>query len=85
MVVLMDRNAPTGTTLDLSGGSTQAFGGAIYAPTGAVTYTGGASTSASCTQIIGDTVLFTGNSSVAINCSSYKTKTFGANTIRLSS
>jgi hypothetical protein len=85
MVVLMDRNAPTGTTLDLSGGSTQAFGGAIYAPTGAVTYTGGASTSASCTQIIGDTVTFTGNSSVAINCSSYKTKTFGANTIRLSS
>ena len=85
IVIMMDRNAPTGTSLSLSGGSTQSFGGAIYAPTGAVTYTGGASTSASCTQIIGDTVTFTGNSGVAINCSSYKTKSFGANSIRLSS
>jgi Flp pilus assembly protein TadG len=85
IVIMMDRNAPTGTSLSLSGGSAQIFGGAIYAPTGAVSYTGGASTSASCTQIIGDTVTFTGNSNVAINCSSYKTKSFGANTIRLSS
>lgn len=85
IVIMMDRNAPAGTSLSLNGGSTQAFGGAIYAPTGAVTYTGGASTSSSCTQIIGDTVTFSGNSSVAINCSSYKTKPFGANTIRLSS
>ena len=85
IVIMMDRNAPTGTAVSLGGGSSQTFGGAIYAPTGAVTYSGGASTSSSCTQIIGDTVTFTGNSSVAINCSSYKTNPFGANTIRLSS
>jgi Flp pilus assembly protein TadG len=77
IVIFGDPNAPVGTAINLSGGSTQAFGGAIYAPTGAITYTGGASTSSSCTQIIGDTVTFTGNSSVAINCSSYKTRPFG--------
>lgn len=85
IVVMMDRNAPLGTSLSLSGGSTQTFGGAIYAPSAAVSYAGGASTSASCTQIIGDTVTFTGNSNLAINCSGNKTKSFGANTIRLSS
>ena len=85
LVVFLDRNAPVGTSITLNGGSTQTLGGAIYAPTGAVSYSGGAATSASCTQIIGDTVTFTGNSGVAINCSGYKTKTFGSNTIRLSS
>ena len=46
---------------------------------------GGAATSSSCTQIIGDTVTFTGNSSVAINCSSYKTRPFGPTSLRLAS
>jgi hypothetical protein len=85
IVIFGDPNAPVGTAINLSGGSTQTFGGAIYAPTGAVTYTGGAATSASCTQIIGDTVTFTGNSSVAINCSSYKTRPFGPSTVSLTS
>jgi hypothetical protein len=83
IVIFGDPNAPVGTSLSLSGGSTQTFGGAIYAPTAAITYTGGAATSSSCTQIIGDTVTFTGNSNVAINCSSYKTRPFGPSTISL--
>jgi Flp pilus assembly protein TadG len=83
IVIFGDPNAPVGTAINLSGGSTQTFGGAIYAPTGAITYTGGAATSSSCTQIIGDTVTFTGNSSVAINCSSYKTRPFGPATVSL--
>ncbi len=37
IVLFMDPNAPTGTSLNLSGGSTQTFGGAIYPPTGALT------------------------------------------------
>lgn len=85
LVLFGDRNAPIGTSISLGGGSSQTFGGAVYAPTAAITYSGGASTSSSCTQIIGDTVTFTGNSSVAINCSSYKTRPFGLTTIRLSS
>jgi Flp pilus assembly protein TadG len=85
IVIFADRNAPKGTSIDMEGGSTQSLGGALYAPTGAVTYAGGAATSSSCTQIIGDTVTFTGNSGVAINCSSYKTKDFGSERIRLTS
>jgi Flp pilus assembly protein TadG len=85
LVVFGDRNIPLGTSFKLNGGSSQAFGGAIYIPTGSISYSGGANTSTSCTQIIGDTVAFTGNSSVAINCSSYATKPFGPTNLRLSS
>jgi Flp pilus assembly protein TadG len=83
LVVFGDRNIPVGTAFKLNGGSTQIFGGAVYAPTGAISYSGGSGTSTSCTQIIGDTVTFTGNSSVAINCSSYQTKPFGPTSLRL--
>jgi len=85
LVVFGDRNMPVGTTFKLNGGSSQVFGGAIYVPTGAIDYAGGAGTSSSCTQIIGDTVTFTGNSNVAINCSSYETKPFGPTSLRLTS
>jgi Flp pilus assembly protein TadG len=83
LVVFGDRNSPVGTAFKLNGGSTQTFGGAIYVPTGAISYSGGSGTSTSCTQIIGDTVTFTGNSSVAINCNSYQTKPFGPTSLRL--
>jgi Flp pilus assembly protein TadG len=83
LVIFGDRNIPVGTAFKLNGGSTQSFGGAIYVPTGAISYSGGSGTSTSCTQIIGDTVTFTGNSNVAINCSSYQTKPFGPTSLRL--
>jgi hypothetical protein len=83
LVIFEDPKAPVGTSVSLLGGSTQSFGGAIYAPTGAISYAGNAATSASCTQIIGDTVSFSGNSSVAINCSGYNTRPFGPISIRL--
>jgi Flp pilus assembly protein TadG len=85
IVVFGDRNIPVGTTFKFNGGSTQYFGGAIYVPTGAINFAGGNGTSTSCTQIIGDTVTFVGNSSVAINCSSFGTKPFSPLVIRLSS
>lgn len=84
IVVFADRNMPNGTVFKLNGGSSQYFGGAVYIPTGEVDYAGGAGTSTSCTQLIGDTVQFTGSSSVAINCSNYSTKPFSAVTIKLS-
>ena len=83
LVIFGDRNIPVGTAFKLNGGSTQSFGGAIYVPTGAISYSGGSGTSTSCTQIIGDTVTFTGNSNVAINCSSYQTRPFGPTSLRL--
>ena len=85
LVIFGDRNAPVGTAFKLNGGSSQIFGGAIYAPTGAISYSGGANTSTSCTQIIGNTVSLTGDSKVAINCSGYSTKPFGPTTLRLMS
>jgi hypothetical protein len=85
IVVFGDRGIPVGTSFKFNGGATQYFGGAIYIPTGAISFAGGAGTSTSCTQVIGDTVSFVGNSALAINCSSYGTKPFSPLVIRLSS
>jgi hypothetical protein len=57
-----DRNIPVGTTFKFNGGATQYLGGAVYFPTGAIDFSGGAGTSTTCTQVIGDTITFTGNS-----------------------
>jgi Flp pilus assembly protein TadG len=85
IVMFGDRNMPTGTAFKFNGGVDQYLGGAIYVPKGAVSISGGAATSASCTQVIGDTVTFTGNSSLAINCSSYNTKPFSPTVIKITS
>jgi hypothetical protein len=85
MVVFADRNTPQGTSFKFNGGSNQYFAGAIYAPTGAVQFSGGANSSTTCTQVIGDTVTFTGNSNLAIDCSRYNTRPFSSKTMRLSS
>lgn len=70
-----DRNMPTGTNFKLNGGSSQALVGALYLPSAALNFTGGANTTAvlpsgtlpsgnydGCMQIIADTIKFTGNS-----------------------
>lgn len=58
---------PLGTDIKLNGCCSQHVGGAIYFPCAGIENAGGAATSSSCTQIIGSTVTFTGNSAVAIN------------------
>jgi hypothetical protein len=85
IVMFGDRNMSTSTTVKLTGGSTQYFGGAIYFPAAAIEFAGGSATSASCTQIIGNTVVFTGKSDVAINCSSYPVKPFSSWIVRIQS
>ena len=85
IVVFGDRQIPTGTAFKFNGGSNQYLGGAVYVPTGAISYAGGSSSSTSCTKIIGGTVNFTGNSNLAINCTSYPTKSFGETVVRLES
>jgi Flp pilus assembly protein TadG len=85
IVILGDSQIPTGTTFKFNGGASQYLGGAVYIPTGAISYSGGTGTSASCTQIVGDTVSFTGNSNVAVNCSSYRVRPFSAMALRLAS
>jgi len=85
IVVFGDRGIPVGTTFKFNGGATQYLGGAIYLPTAAISFAGGAGTSTSCTQIIGNTVTFVGNSSFAIHCSSYNTRPFSPLVIKLTS
>ncbi|HJT42487.1 MAG TPA: pilus assembly protein TadG-related protein [Rhizomicrobium sp.] len=72
-----DRSMPTGSTFKFNGGAGQILGGAVYLPKGHVEYAGGAATSLNCTQLIGDTIKFTGNSDLAINCSSFGTQPIG--------
>ncbi len=83
IVIFGDRRIPVGTTFKFNGGSTQNFGGAIYIPTGAISFSGGNGTNTGCTQIIGDTITFTGNSSVTINCTSFGTRPISPTLIRL--
>jgi len=78
-----DRRIPVGTAFKFDGGASQYLGGVIYIPTGDVTFAGGASTSTSCTKIIADTIKFTGNSNLAINCSMYNTRPFSAPVVKL--
>jgi hypothetical protein len=61
--------------LTINGTSTTYFGGAIVAPSMAINFsgTGVSGTGANCTQIIGDTVTFIGNSTVSSDCKGYGT------------
>ena len=85
IVIFGDRRMPAGTAFKFNGGATQYLGGAIYLPTAAISFSGGANTSTSCTQLIGNTVVFTGNSAFALNCNNYGTKPFSPLVVRLSS
>ncbi|MGB9367005.1 MAG: TadE/TadG family type IV pilus assembly protein [Xanthobacteraceae bacterium] len=85
IVVFADRNTPAGTSFKFNGGATQYFAGAVYVPSAAVNFSGGANATTTCTQVIGDTVTFTGNSNLAIDCSQYNTRPFSSKTMRLSS
>lgn len=69
IVIFGDRNMTAGTSFTFNGGATQVFDGAIYVTKGVVTFSGGSGTSDACTQLIADTVTFTGNSSFKIGCS----------------
>lgn len=85
IVIFADRHMPNGSVFKFNGGSTQYLGGAVYVPTGTINFSGGASTSTSCTQLIGDIVNFTGNSELTLNCSNYGTRPFSAPVIKITS
>jgi Flp pilus assembly protein TadG len=77
IVAYGDRNMSTGTTFKFNGGSAQIFTGALDLPNAAVQFAGGSNTSKACTQLVADTVTFTGNSQFAINCTGTGTKPIG--------
>lgn len=78
-----DPNMPTGTTYKFNGGADQYFGGAVYLPKGSVNFAGGSSTKTGCTQIIGDTITFTGDSNLGIDCTNYHVKPVGSAVAKL--
>lgn len=79
IVFFQDRNAPAGLAFKLNGGSTQNFGGALYLSKADVTFAGGAGTTVSgCTQLIGDTISFSGASDFALNCDGSGIKPLGS-------
>ncbi len=60
-----DRRAPTGSTDKFNGGANQSLTGALYFPNQTVEYAGNNSpNAATCTQIIGNQVVFTGNATI---------------------
>jgi Flp pilus assembly protein TadG len=68
IVFFGDRKMTTGNAFQFNGGATQTINGAIYVTKGAVSFAGGSTTSNACTQLVADTVTFTGNSSFKIGC-----------------
>jgi len=83
IVMYGDRNMPVGTAFLLEGGGTQNFGGAIDLPKAALKFSGGNGTTTSCTQIIADTITFTGSSSVQVNCAALGASAIGVQTAQL--
>ncbi len=85
IVFFGDRNMDVGTAFTLNGGSTQTFGGALYLPTADVKINGASASGDpnACTQLIADTITFSGNANFAINCTGKGLKTIGSKTAAL--
>ncbi len=64
-----DRAGNTSNNNNISGSSSSVLTGAIYYPTQQVSYTGGSSSPSNCTQIIGDTITFSGSTYLGASCS----------------
>jgi hypothetical protein len=61
LAFFQDRNAPTSGSDSFTGGATQNVTGAIYFPNQNLTFAGGTTTGAKCTQLIAYTLTFNGN------------------------
>jgi Flp pilus assembly protein TadG len=83
IAIFGDRNMTVGTFFDFSGGAAQQITGAIYLPRAAAQFSGGASASTSCTQLVADTVTFKGNANFAANCSGSGVKPIGSSAATL--
>ena len=64
----MPLDSPQTKSFVLTGGGTQQWTGAIYLPRNNITYAGGSSGGAGCTQIIASMVTFTGTSNLSMSC-----------------
>jgi Flp pilus assembly protein TadG len=78
VAMFADRNEPAGSSFGFNGGSAQNITGAVYVPSGSVTYTGGAVSGAPCTQLVARTINFGGNAVLNQNCTGIGTKSIGS-------
>jgi Flp pilus assembly protein TadG len=69
MLFFSDRSG-SGTN-KINGNNTSSLTGAIYAPSEAVSFLGNFSGSGGCTQIVADTVQWSGSTTISDNCSAY--------------
>jgi hypothetical protein len=90
MVFFGDRDMPTGppeniNDFKLNGGSNQVFDGALYLPNADVEINGASSTGDpnACTQLVADTIKFTGNATFKVNCNGKGTRVIGSKSAAL--
>jgi hypothetical protein len=76
-----DRNSSGGQRNTFNGTAASKMTGAIYFPTQAVEYLGNFSGLNGCTQIVADTVEWTGSTSVRVDCSAYGMRSIAANQV----
>lgn len=72
-----DRDAPTSGSNNIAGGATVKFTGALYFPTQRAVYSNGATTTATCTQLIAWRITFAGGVSFNNDCGSAGTSPIG--------
>jgi Flp pilus assembly protein TadG len=79
LVMFVDPASTSTPTFKINGGAGFNVTGAIYAPTVAVTFSGGAATGGStCTQLVAKTISFGGSANFQQNCATAGTKSIGA-------
>jgi hypothetical protein len=72
-------NGNGGCPANLAGGGTQNINGAIYFPNNAISYSGGSSTAGyQCTQLIADTIAFSGGATFGSQCQGSGTQQISA-------
>jgi hypothetical protein len=69
MLLVADRSNTSNLTIN--GDATSSMTGAIYAPDGSVSYNGNFAGVSGCTQVVAQTVAWSGNTSFADNCSGF--------------
>ena len=80
IVIFGDRNMPVGKSFKFNGGAIQTFGGAVYLPKADIDWAGGTTTTTQCTQIVANTISFSGTSNLAVDCSALGTRPIGTGT-----
>jgi hypothetical protein len=78
-ILFFGQRGGASVTHQVNGAAGTTFDGAVYFPSGDLQYAGRAGSTGGCTQIIANTVTFTGNSEVKSDCQAAGTRTIATN------